>query len=179
MAQDRRVREMALPATALVTLRRSLRTEAGPLPTVHALHAAGYRAGESMARIFLEGLARPLDELTVPAFWERFRTFWSRRGWGSLVHDDVHPSIGLLRSDDWAEAGEERVETQPSCAFTSGMLASILGEAAEGPVAVLEVRCRARGDDECVFAFGSETRVHDLYGRLLEGDDLKGVLDAL
>ncbi len=50
---------------------------------------------------------------------------------------------------------------------------------ADAPLGVLEVMCRARGDEECVFAFGSETRVHDLYGELLEGRDLAGALDAI
>ena len=50
---------------------------------------------------------------------------------------------------------------------------------AGGPVAVLEVTCRTRGDDACAFAFGSEGAVHELYGKLLEGADLDGALDAL
>lgn len=178
MVQKHPVREMALPADALVTLRRSLRTEAGPLPTVHALHAAGYDAGRALARVFLDGIT-PLDELSDTTFWRRFGAFWSRRGWGRMTHEDAHRSVGILRSADWAEAGEEAGETHPACAFTAGMLASVLGAAADGPIAVLEVRCRARGDDACVFAFGSETRVHDLYGELLEGADLRGALDAL
>lgn len=179
MDREHRVREMALPANALISLRQSLRTEAGPLPAIHALHGAGYQAGDYMARAFFRELPEPPDQLPASAFWDSFRTFWSRRGWGSLTHDDAHPSLGLLRSDDWAEAGDEAAETQPSCTFTTGMLASLLGRVAEGPIAVLEVECRARGDDECVFAFGSETRVHDLYGELLEGADLRGALDAL
>lgn len=179
MDQEKPAREMILPASALVTLRQSLRTEVGPLSTVHALHAAGYAAGESMAEMLFRDVEGPLDRLPAAEFWNRFRTFWTRRGWGTLRHDDAHPSMGLLRSDDWAEAGEDAEETQPSCAFTAGILTALLGRAAGGAVAVLEVACRARGDEECVFAFGEESRVHALYGHLLENDDLDAALAAV
>ena len=46
-------------------------------------------------------------------------------------------------------------ESQPSCAFTTGVLSNFLTLAAGGPVAVLEVTCSSRGDDMCGFAFGS------------------------
>ncbi|NIX42216.1 MAG: hypothetical protein GWN06_24335, partial [Gemmatimonadetes bacterium] len=54
-----------------------------------------------------------------------------------------------------------------------------LTELAGGPIAVLEVSCRARGDDCCDFAFGSETAIHGLYGRLLQGENLQAALAAL
>lgn len=179
MREEHPVREMAVPSTTLVTLRQALRSEAGPLPTVHALHAAGYATGEAMAEVFVDGLSRPLDEIPTPEFWHALSGFWKQRGWGTLTHRDVHPGVGLLRSEDWGEVGEVGAESQPSCAFTSGMLASLLGRTADGPVAVLEVTCRSRGDDACVFAFGSETTVHELYGTLLDGATLEDALDGL
>ena len=36
-----------------------------------------------------------------------------------------------------------------------------------------------RGGDACEFAFGSETTVHDLYGKLLDGADMATSLEAL
>lgn len=178
-AEQHSVREMALPKTVLVTLRHSLRGEAGPLPTVHALHAAGYEAGEAMASPLLASLNDAPEEVTRDEFWSRFRDFWSRRGWGELEHRAPHPGVGLLVSSDWAEAGDDARESQPSCAFTSGLLASILGRVADGPIAVLEIRCRSRGDEDCAFAFGSETTVHDLYGALLEGAGFDDALASL
>lgn len=172
-------REMALPETALITLRRSLRGEAGPLATVRALHAAGYETGEALAGSFLSFLGDDLEDMPRDRFWRRFRDFWRRRGWGRLEHRDLHPALGLLVSGDWVEAGDETRESQPSCAFTSGVLASLLGRVAGGPIAVLEIQCRARGDDRCAFAFGSETVVHDVYGALLDGADLQDALSSL
>lgn len=179
MSEQSRPREMALPETALITLRRSLRGEVGPLATVHALHQAGYETGKALAAPFVSGLDRDLDELPREEFWTRLGTFLSSRGWGHVEHRDPHPAVGLLVSRDWAEAGDAAAERQPSCAFSAGLLASLLGRVADGPIAVLETRCRARGDGDCTFAFGSEATVHALYGSLLEGSDLDGALAAL
>jgi hypothetical protein len=59
------------------------------------------------------------------------------------------------------------------------MLSALLSEVAGGPVAVLEVTCRTKGDERCTFAFGSAPTVHDLYGLLLDGQDLDSALAAL
>lgn len=179
MALERNVPEVAVPATALVSLRRSLRNEAGPLATVHALHAAGYASGAALAEAFLRGIDGGSPEIAAGAFWSRLGEFWSRRGWGSLSHRSPHPAVGLLTSPDWAEAGEEGRETQPSCSFTAGMLAAVLGRSAGGRIAVLETACRSRGDDACVFAYGSEEAIHRLYGILLDGADLESALEEL
>ncbi|MEX0980169.1 MAG: 4-vinyl reductase [Gemmatimonadota bacterium] len=177
--RERNEREVALPASALVELRRALRREAGPLATTHALHAAGFDAGSALHTMFAAGTSRPLATLSEEAFWDGLRDFLGRRGWGTLKHERVHPALGMMTSSDWAEAGHEVSERQPSCAFTSGMLASILGEVAGGPIAVLEVQCRSRGDDACRFAMGSETAVHELYGKLLDGAALEVSLREL
>lgn len=179
MVPERSVPEVAVPATALLSLRRSLRSEAGPLAAVHALHAAGYDSGAALAGAFLEGIDGGSPNVAADAFWTRLSEFWSRRGWGSLTHRSPHPAVGLLSSSDWAEAGEEGRETQPSCAFTAGMLSAVLGRAAGGRIAVLETTCRSRGDDACVFAYGSEEAIHRLYGILLEGADLESGLEEL
>ncbi|MBW3534328.1 MAG: hypothetical protein KY453_03770 [Gemmatimonadetes bacterium] len=171
------IREVAFPAAALAGLRRALRDEAGPLAAVHALHAAGYDAGGRLFEAFTGGGdPRSRDE---HSFWRGLSDFLDRRGWGTLEHSVPHPGIGLLSSPDWAEALPEGSEHQPACAFGSGLLSSVLSRAADGPVAVLEVACRSRGDDRCTFAFGSEAAVHELYGLLLEGRDLDRALAEL
>lgn len=173
-------KELALPGSALRILRRSLQSEVGPLPTIHALHSAGYRAGEDMAPELVES-ARPRDLEALPEddFWSLLEAFFLRRGWGRMEHRQPHPAVGLLAASDWAEADDEAEEQQPTCAFTSGLLSSLLTNAAGAPVAVLELRCRSRGDDECHFAFGAEGIIHDLYGELLEGSSLDEALSSL
>lgn len=176
--ESRPVREVALPARGIVHLRRSLRDEVGQLAAVHALHAAGYAAGEALFQRFEAGLGGGAANLTRDALWDRMDRFFRDRGWGALKQNPLHPGVGALESGDWAEA-EPGTETQPSCAFSTGMLSSFLTGLAGGPVAVLEVRCASRGDGVCSFAFGSEAVIHDLYGHLLEGASLSDALERL
>ena len=91
----------------------------------------------------------------------------------------MHGAVGFLTSQDWAEANTEDVDPDASCFFSTGFLSGLLSALAGGPVAVLEIGCRTRGGDHCRFAFGSETAIHELYGRLLDGVGLAEALDAL
>lgn len=176
--ESRPAREVALPARGIVHLRKSLRDEVGQLAAVHCLHAAGYAAGEGLFERFQAGLDGDAARLPPGALWERMDRFFRERGWGGLTHQSLHPGVGTLESSDWAEA-EPGTETQPSCAFSTGMLSSFLTGLAGGPVAVLEVKCASRGDGVCTFAFGSETAIHDLYGHLLEGASFSDALQRL
>ena len=174
-------RDVAIPAIGLTTLRRSLQKDVGPLPVIHALHAAGYASGEtlweSIRRAATPGMG--LADVDEATFWARLSAALAKRGWGTLTHRPGHAGVGLLASADWAEAAGGNGERQPSCAFSSGMLAGLLTAAAGGPIAVLEVSCRTRGDDRCTFAFGSAATVHDLYGLILDGQDLESALASL
>jgi hypothetical protein len=170
------LREIAIPATAFVSLRAHLEKEAGPLPTVHALHHAGYAAGAAAAPALAAADPGSLGEA---AFWTKLADFFGKRGWGSLRHARPHAAVGLLTSGDWAEASEGGGGPDASCHFSAGFLSGLLTELAGGPVAVLEVGCRSRGGDSCQFVFGSEGAIHELYGKLLEDDDLNAALGAL
>lgn len=178
-ASDRSARDVAIPAVGLSALRRVLQEEAGPLPAIHALHAAGYGSGRALWEGLRRGLSKELEAMDETAFWSRLAAALGRRGWGTLTHSSAHPGLGLLTSHDWAESQADGGEQQPSCTFSSGMLSAVLSGAAGAPVAVLEVTCRTRGDDRCTFAFGAAGTVHDLYGLLLDGQDLDAALAAL
>lgn len=174
----RATREIALPLSGLTTFREALRDEAGPVAAVNALHAAGFRSGEDVWRSLTRGDDERIRSISESAFWSGLTDWFARRGWGSLPFEPIHEGVGRLSSPDWAEAegGEER---QPSCAFTTGLLSSVLSSAAGGSVAVLETSCRARGDDVCHWIFGSEATIHRLYGSLLEGRSFEDALRAL
>jgi hypothetical protein len=173
-------REIAVPVSVFGSLRAELEKEAGTLPTVHALHHAGYSAGVAAAASLAgngEGDSRSLGQDT---FWSKLSDFFGKRGWGTLSHERPHKAIGILSSPDWAEATDAEGGPEASCHFSTGFLSGILSELAGGPVAVLEVGCRMRGESACRFAFGSEGAIHELYGRLLDDDaDLDGALAAL
>jgi len=172
-------REIAVPASIFATLRHELAKEAGVLPTIHALHATGYTAGIAAAATFRTSADEDVQSLPQAEFWARLSAFFVRRGWGTLVHEPRHQAVGLLKSSDWVEGSERRTEEDASCSFSAGFLSGLLTELAGGPVAVLEVTCRARGDEACSFAYGAAPAIHELYGKLLEGAELDGALAVL
>ena len=172
-------REIAVPVSVFGSLRTELSREAGTLPTVHALHNAGYQAGTEAAATLAAAAKSGSATLGQDLFWAKLAEFFSKRGWGTLEHASAHRAIGILSSLDWAEATNGGGDPDASCFFSTGFLSGLLSETAGGPVAVLEVGCRTRGESACRFAFGSEAAIHDLYGRLLDGVDLDGALAAL
>lgn len=180
MEHDRPARQVALPASALTHLRRALRKEAGALGTTHALHAAGYAAGDELYESFrLQFGDTDPQGMAEGRFWAALDRFMSERGWGRVEQQRVHPGLGMLTATGWMESAPEGGESQPGCAFSSGFFAHFFGRVAGGPVAVLEVGCRSRGDDACRFLFGSETAVHHLYGLLLDGESVESALERV
>jgi hypothetical protein len=172
-------REIALPISVFGSLRGELEEEAGMLPTVRALHRAGYQAGLAAAGTVNQEAGGNSFSLAESRFWEKLSVYFAKRGWGALTHHPAHPGVGIIKTSDWAEAEVDEVRPDAGCSFSSGFLSGLLSQLAGGPIAVLEVECRMRGSDECDFAFGSETAIHDLYGRLLDGADLDSALAAL
>ena len=170
-------REVAVPVSVFAMLRKELAKEVGELPSIHALHAAGFQAGTEAARAFPTHADEDVSALAEGDFWGRFTQFFARRGWGTLTPGTGHAAVGILDSSDWVEASDAGDDA--SCTFSTGYLAGFLSTLARGPVAVLEVTCRARGNARCSFAFGSESAVHELYGHLLDGESLEGALTAL
>lgn len=172
--EPRSGREVAIPAETLVRVREAVRGESGPRVADRSLRAAGTRAGEALA----ERLLDPSGPTRAADFWSRLSDHFRERGWGELVHERLHPAVGMLSSADWAEGcGED--ETRPACAYTSGQLAALLSGVAGDPVAVLETECRSCGDGRCAFVFGSEGVVKRLGEDLLDGRGLSDALDRL
>jgi len=173
-------RSLTVPAGAFAQLRRAIGGEAGPQVATHALHGAGFAAGEAFFREFVEelGVSDP-SEVPASRFWKELDQFFEVRGWGRITQERIHPGFGLLHAADWGESDPTAGERQPGCAFSAGVFAQILGAVAPGPIAVLEVGCRSRGDDECTFLVGGEDAIHSVYGFLVEGDTLDEALDHL
>jgi len=171
--------EIAVPVSVFTTLRKELAKECGPLPTIHALHAAGYAAGTQAVAGFAGRQGDGPASMAGETFWSRIQTFFARRGWGNLTHSPSSDAAGVRVSFDWVEASPEETDEGGSCSFTTGFLSGLLSNVAGGPVAVLEVTCRTRGDDRCTFVFGSESAIHELYGRLLDGADLDEAMAVL
>jgi len=173
--------EVTLPAEVFSTLRRELSREVGPNVALRVLRETGYQAGVQLA-VELGATDPELGRAASgTSFWTRIEDHFRRRGWGTLRHDGTHRGVGLLTSSDWSEPFGSGPHPDPegNCSFSTGLLSGLLTSMAGGPVAVLEVQCRARGDDQCTFAFGSETAIQELYGRLLDGTALDRALAEL
>ncbi len=172
-------REVALPVEVFDALRVEMERDVGTLEMVSALHAAGYAAGLAAAPVLNRTSGGEALRLSSSGFWTQLSTYFDSRGWGALSHRAAHRAIGILSSREWAEASTPGNQSESGCAVSAGFLSGLLSQLAGGPVAVLEVHCRGRGDDACEFAFGSETAIHDLYGHLLDGAGLDEALGAL
>jgi hypothetical protein len=170
---------VVLPTSVLSHLKQALRRETGVLSATHVLQDAGFAAGDRIYDEFAREVGGDPSELGASNFWEALDRYLARRGWGHLRVERVHSGLGILHASDWAESDPGSGDGQPGCYFSSGLLAHLLGQAAGGPVAVLEVECRSRGDDGCRFLYGSEAAVHEIYGLLLDGVSLDEALVEL
>jgi predicted hydrocarbon binding protein len=174
--------ELAIPLAALRALRTRLAADVGTDAAARALRAAGHAAGDAFfATLAAAAGARSaadrdrLAELDSVAFWRKLGDFFAARGWGRLRFLEVHEGVGALESSDWAEADDGEAQ-RPSCHLTTGLLANLLGNIAERPVAVLEAECRSRGDSRCVFLFGAPETMNVVHGDLAAGSDLDRAL---
>jgi len=143
-----------------------------------ALQSAGYAAGAALFADLGGSFSEPPADAPEGSYWHSFSLRLSERGCGSFTANTTHPGAGLLtRSLPAGAVASPALDV--GCAFTTGLLAHVLTRTAGAPVAVLEVRCRARGDGTCVFAFGSESTIACLYATLLDGKPVEHALAEL
>lgn len=180
--------ELAVPVASLKALRAGLESEVGPDTAAHALRLAGNAAGEAMFRPFLHGAGvspdvpdpqAAISALPETRFWEMLTAYFASRGWGRLSFSSLHPGVGALDTGDWVEADPDSVADRPSCSFTTGLLAGLLGRVTGQEVAVLEVTCRSQGEPRCRFLFGPADALSAVYGDLAAGTPLEEALASL
>jgi hypothetical protein len=177
--------ELAIPVASLAALRSALADEVGSDAAARALAAAGQAAGDSLFSQLVaaggdsENGAASLADVSETAFWRRLSQLFSSRGWGTLSHSPAHEGVGALDAPDWVEADAEAHTNRPSCFFTTGVLANLLGNAAGAPISVLEVECRSRGDGRCRFLFGSTSAMDAVYERVGAGNSADAALGEL
>lgn len=170
--------EVVIPAASLSALRRSLTEQLGPDDAAQALRHAGHAAGDAFhALLAAEG--HDPGEMNEGTFWRRLSELLAGRGWGQLSHDDAHPGVGVLQSGNWAEADPDEFSSRPSCFFTTGLVANLLGRVAGQEVGVLEVECRSAGDENCRFLFGGREALQGVYDSLGRGSDLDNAIATL
>ncbi len=169
-------RDIQLPAQSILAIRRSLVRQTDSATALRALQEAGNAAGDAL----FERLGHGDDDLgdtPLESFWSRLGAVFRELGWGTVEHQAPHPGVGAIVAHDWFEI-DEGART-PSCPFTTGVLANVLGRVAGGEVAVLQVACD--GDEpRCTrFLFGAPEVLDRLYSGLREGRDVEAGLAAL
>lgn len=176
--------ELAIPVASLAALRHALAQEVGADAAARALAAAGKAAGDALFSQLAysndaQDGAPSVAGLGEATFWRRLSQLFGSRGWGTLSHSAAHEGVGALEAPDWVEADAEARAGRPSCFFTTGVLANLLGNAAGAAVSVLEVECRSRGDARCRFLFGSAAALDALYERVGSGESADSALAEL
>ena len=173
--------ELALPVASLQALRGALEAEVGVDAAARALRHAGHAAGDALFPLL--GIAGEVEatpgDLPEDAFWHRVTDLFAARGWGRLEFQALHPGLGALDASDWLEADPALGRLRPSCHFTTGVLANLLGRTAGDAMGVLEVECRSRGDLRCRFLFGGRDALEAVHEELARGQDLETTLGQL
>ena len=175
MTEMTEVRGITLPVPALAALRSAvLAAPDGQL----RLRDAGFAAGGALYDVFAERARRQAGRdpasLTLPEFVGELGAFFREQGWGALETVAAPEAETVaLRAPDWAEADAEpdAPAAYPSCHFPTGVFAGFLARVAGRPLAVLETRCRAAGDDRCQFVVGSPPVMDRVWERLRAGAD--------
>lgn len=163
-----------LPEAAL---RLSLEATVGHDEAAQALRRAGHAAGDAVFTLISDATAgSELAGLDEADFWQRLSDFCADRGWGRILFDEAHPGVGALESADWAEADPDAASLRPSCHFTVGLIANLLGRIADDAVGVLETECRSRGDLYCRFLFGGRSALEQIYAGIRTGVSVEDLI---
>ncbi|MBA2244696.1 MAG: hypothetical protein H0W11_07045 [Gemmatimonadetes bacterium] len=182
MMTEPAARSLRLPPGSLRALHQALARGHDPVESATLLREIGYEMGDVFYDALEEALAQAPEEslrsLPPERFWSGCSAFFEQHGWGGLRWAKLHPAVAALDSPDWIES-EERREPHPACHLTTGLLAKLLSRAAGGDIAVLEVECRARGDQRCRFLFGGPEALDLLYREIRAGTSYTAALAQL
>lgn len=169
-------RDIRIPASSIIALRRALIRELGMDAAAPALQEAGYAAGDALYDRLVRGFEEDVGVTSSASFWKRLSGLFRELGWGSLDQEEIHPGVGALVAREWFELEGGGTGT---CAFTTGVLANLLGRVAGDDVAVMQAPCE---DDEpgCArFLFGAGPVLQELYSGMREGRGLEASLTSL
>lgn len=170
---------VALGRRALHQLKTVLERETGSQAAM-LLREVGFAGGESCYLGFCQwvqeryGVESP-QQIDARFLGEALTGFFRAGGWGALTLERLGPGTLALDALEWAEA-EPRGAEYPSCHVSCGLLAEFFTRLGSGPVAVMEVECRCRGDARCRFLLGSPDILTWVYDRMVAGT---GYVEAL
>lgn len=148
-----------------------------------ALQEAGTASGGGMLDAFdgwcsARGLGHP-EALAISRFRAALTDFLAESGWGRVRFVPLGEAVLAVEASDWAEAEDAPARPHPACFFSTGMLADLVGRVADGPMACLEVACRAAGDAGCRFLLGSPEVLTAVHERIVEGSGHEDAVRAV
>ena len=170
-------RDIRLPARSILALRRALVREAGAEAGTRALQEAGHAAGDVLFDRLTRGLSEDPSGTPSTTFWDRLAALFRELGWGDVTHEELHPGVGALTARDWFEADPDAPRS--ACAFTTGVLANLLGRVAGKSVAVMTVESPSGEAGGCRFLFGSQQVLQEVYSSMRGGQELEASIAAL
>ena len=116
------LRELTVPGSTLLHIRQILDDEMDSATVTRILYDTGFATGESVFDDFAASTdANPIT-FGHDRFWTDLGQFLSAHGWGNFSHERIHPGLGMVRTEQWGESSPASETSEPSCAFTSGML---------------------------------------------------------
>jgi predicted hydrocarbon binding protein len=157
---------LAISPRALHSLRDAVGAE--------GLQDAGFACGEAMHRAFVAwlpgatGISDP-GELAATRLADVLSGFFTGLGWGSVTVGSLGETALAVDAEEWPEATPERALEYPSCYFTSGLLADLMGRVAGETLAAMEVECRSRGDAICRWLVASPETLNAVYEQMGRG----------
>lgn len=160
-------RTVALPVEFLTALHGAVDDSRQAL-TSDAVRDAGYHAGAAMydrfsAWLSARGEYGP-ESLEDERFGALVSEFFAACGWGELKITTLSGAVVAIDAAQWCEADGGA----GGCLVSTGLLSGFFGCLAGAPIAVLEVECRAAGEERCRFLLGSGDvlgYVHEAMGR--------------
>lgn len=177
---------LKFPPSALAAIHRAAMQDRAPAEAAALVRQMGYETGEGFLKAFSHWLEHHRQDpgadpasLAADDFWHHLSTFFGSLGWGRLSFEQLHAGVGALTSTEWAEADATASARQPTCHFTTGMLADLLSRLIGSDLAVLEVSCRSRGDASCRFLLGSADALQTVFEGLREGQEVESAVRSL
>ena len=172
MASDSSLTPLSHPA--LRALRQALMHDLGD-QFAGVLQQTGSAGGAELMTAFdgwcsRKGLGHP-EALAMSRFRSALTDFLRDAGWGTVRFVELGTAVLALEATDWAEAEEAPRLAYPSCFYSAGLLADLFGRVADGPMACLEVSCRASDAPTCRFLVGSPEVLTAVHQRIVEGMD--------
>ncbi len=117
-------------------------------------------------------------ELDAERFGEVLSTFFAELGWGNLELSRLGSAGLVITCAEWAEAQRDANAPYPCCFVSAGLFADLLTRIAGSPIAIMEIECQSRNDEQCRFLGGAPETLEAVYQEMSAGRDYRALFEA-